>query len=410
VFLRHLSLTNFRNYARLELDFPTRVVILQGGNGQGKTNLLEAIYYLAITRSPHADNDRQLINWLAYREELPFARLVAEVEYDDGPRSIEITLMQAQGSPETSTPTILRRSFKVNGIKQRAIDMVGQMQVVLFLPEDIDLVSGPPARRRRYLDTTICQIDAYYCRHLQQYNRVLTQRNSLLRILRDRGEDPQQLAFWDEKLVEWGSYLIARRRQIMESMNQCVEHIHPDLTGNNEHLRLCYKPSVVIEDQEVLNQELSTSLYQQATVSQEEVQRIEGRFADQLQRDKAQEIARGITLHGPHRDDICFMADGVDMRIYGSRGQQRTVALSLKFAEVDLMREETSGTPILLLDDVLSELDALRRNCLLDMVGDAKQVVITTTDMHLFPRELLNRTNLWRVKEGCIQSENPPEE
>ena len=409
MYLRHLSLTNFRNYARLELDFPTRVVVLQGENAQGKTNLLEAIYYLAITRSPHADSDRQLINWLAYREELPFARLVAEVEYDDGPRSIEITLMQAPESPEMSTPTILRRSFKVNGVKQRAIDMVGQMQVVLFLPEDLDLVSGPPARRRRYLDTTICQIDAYYCRHLQKYNRVLTQRNSLLRILRNRGEDPQQLAFWDEKLVEWGSYLIARRRQLLERMNQCVEHTHPELTGNNEHLRLCYKPSVGIEDQEVLNQELSTPLYQQPTVSQEEVQRIEGRFADQLQRDRAQEIARGTTQYGPHRDDICFMVDGVDMRTYGSRGQQRTVALALKFAELDLMREETDETPILLLDDVLSELDALRRHCLFAMVSDAEQVVITTTDMHLFPKDFLSRTSLWRVQEGCIRSENPPE-
>jgi len=382
---------------------------LQGENAQGKTNLLEAIYYLAITRSPHADSDRQLINWLAHQEELPFARLVAQVEYDDGPRSIEITLMQAPESPENSTPAILRRSFKVNGVKQRAIDMVGQMQVVLFLPEDIDLVSGPPARRRRYLDTTISQIDAYYCRHLQKYNRVLAQRNSLLRILRDRGEDPQQLAFWDKKLVEWGSYLIARRRQILERMNQCVEHIHPELTGNNEHLRLCYKPSVVIEDQEMLNQVLSTPLCQQPTVSQEEVQRVEGRFADQLQRDRAQEIARGTTQHGPHRDDIGFMVNGVDMRTYGSRGQQRTVAVALKFAEVDLMREETDETPILLLDDVLSELDALRRNCLFAMVSDAEQVVITTTDMHLFPRDFLSRTSIWRVQEGCIRSENPPE-
>jgi len=409
VYLRHLSLTNFRNYARLELDFPTRVVVLQGENAQGKTNLLEAIYYLAITKSPYADSDRQLINWLAYREELPFARLVAEVECNGGPRSIEITLMQAPGSHEMSTPGILRRSLKVNGVKRRAIDMVGQMQVVLFLPEDIDLVSGPPAHRRRYLDTTICQIDAYYCRHLQKYNRVLVQRNSLLRILRDRGEDPQQLAFWDEKLVEWGSYLIARRRQILGRMNQYVEHIHSGLTGSNEHLRLIYKPSVGIEDQEVLNQELSTSLYDQPTVSQEEVRRIEGNFAAQLQETRSQEIARGATQHGPHRDDICFMVDSVDMRTYGSRGQQRTVALSLKFAEVDLMREETDETPILLLDDVLSELDALRRNGLLAMVSDAGQVVITTTDMHPFPRDFLNRTSVWKVQEGCIRSENPPE-
>lgn len=407
--LKHLSLTNFRNYARLELAFPTRVIVLQGGNAQGKTNLLEALYYLAITRSPRADSDGQLINWLAHRDELPFARLVADVECGNGPRCVEITLMQTPDPHATSAPGVLQRSFKVNGVKRRAIDMVGQMQVVLFLPEDIALVSGPPAGRRRYLDITICQIDAYYCRHLQKYNRVLAQRNSLLRMLRDRGEDPQQLAFWDEKLVEWGSYLIARRKQILARMNQCVERTHSELTSGDEHLRLSYRPGVGIEDQEALDQQLSTAVYEQLTVSQEEVQRIEQRFMAHLQEGRTQEIARGVTQHGPHRDDILFFVDGVDMRTYGSRGQQRTVALSLKLAEVELMREETGETPILLLDDVLSELDILRRNCLLAMVSNARQVIITTTDMHLFPTGYLGSTSIWRVEEGRIRQESFPE-
>ncbi len=410
MYLKHLSLTNFRNYARLELDFPTRVIILQGENAQGKTNLLEAIYYLAITRSPLADSDRQLINWLAHRDDLHFARLVADVEGAGGSRRLEITLMQTPESQEPPMSATLRRSFKVNGVKRRAMDMVGQMQVVLFLPEDLELVSGPPARRRRYLDITICQVDAYYCRHLQKYNHVLTQRNSLLRMLRDRGEDPQQLAFWDEKLVEWGSYLIARRRQIVGRMNQCVERTHAELTGGHEHLRLSYRPGVAIEDEEALSHQIPTSVYRQPTVSQEEVQRIEERFMAQLQQSRAHEIARGATQHGPHRDDLCFMVGGVDMRTYGSRGQQRTVALSTKLAEVELVREETDETPILLLDDVLSELDALRRKCLLGMVSDAQQVIITTTDTRFFPAGFLNSTSLWRVEEGCIRAENPPEE
>ena len=408
MFLKHLSLTNFRNYARLELDFPTRVIVLQGQNAQGKTNLLEAIYYLAITRSPRADNDRQLINWLAGRDELPFARLVAEIESGRGPLRIETTLMQEPDPHSESSSSVLRRSFKLNGVKRRALDLLGQVQVILFLPEDIDLVSGPPARRRRYLDVTICQIDAFYCRHLQQYNQVLAQRNSLLRTLRDRGGDPDQLAFWDQKLVEWGSYLTARREQIVSRLNEHVAGTHAAITEGSEHLRLTYRPGVLTEENGGSDGTPVGSDPQQLTVSREEVQRIEHLFAAQLHQARPDEIARGATQLGPHRDDISFLVDGVDMRTYGSRGQQRTVALSLKLAEVQLMHEETGETPILLLDDVLSELDAARRACVLAMLGDAEQVIITTTEIPSYAQGSFEGTTIWRVEQGRISPDPPP--
>ena len=408
MFLKHLSLTNFRNYARLELDFPTRVVVLQGHNAQGKTNLLEAIYYLAITRSPRADSDRQLINWLADRDELPFARLVAEIESGRGPLRIETTLMQTPNPHNQASPALLRRSFKVNGVKRRAMDLLGQVQVILFLPEDIDLVSGPPARRRRYLDVTICQIDAYYCRHLQKYNQVLAQRNSLLRTLRDRGDDPEQLAFWNQKLVEWGSYLTARRKQIVGRLNQYVERTHTALTGGDEHLNLTYRPGVQIDGHGASDGTSADSHLQQPTVSREEVQRIESVFASQLREARADEIARGSTQLGPHRDDLSFLVDGVDMRTYGSRAQQRTVALSLKLAEVQLMHEETGETPILLLDDVLSELDAPRRESVLAMLRDAEQVIVTTTELPTYAQGSFEGASLWRVEQGRISLEPPP--
>jgi len=409
VLLKHLSLTNFRNYARLELDFPTRVIVLQGENAQGKTNLLEAIYYLAVTRSPHAESDRQLINWLAGRDELPFARLVADFECERGPLRIETTLMQTPVPGRDAASALLRRTFKVNGVKRRAMDLLGQIQVVLFLPEDVDLVSGPPARRRRYLDITICQIDAYYCRHLQKYNQVLTQRNALLRMLRDRGDDPEQLAYWNQKLVEWGSYLIARRKQILGRMNQCVRGTHGTVTGGNERLWLAYHPRVRINDENACDCGSLVLEGQRPTVSQEEVRRISERFAAQLREVRTEEIARGATKLGPHRDDISFLVDDVDMRAYGSRGQQRTVALSLKLAEVELMREETGETPILLLDDVLSELDTLRRKALLAMLGDGLQVILTTTQMGSYPQGFLETSSLWRVEQGRIRPEGPSE-
>ena len=377
--LTQLSLFNFRNYVRLVLDLPAGVTVLVGDNAQGKTNLLEAVYYLATSRSPHAGSDREIVNWLVTQSEpLPFARLVGRVARGSGELSIEITLTQ-QGEAEGR----YRKQIRLNGVPHRAMDLLGHLNVVLFLPEDIALVSGSPGGRRHYLDATLCQIDPAYCRALARYNQILTQRNALLRDLRERGGEVAQLAFWDEQLVEHGAHLVGRRRECLEDLGSLVRQVHAELTDGAERLRLDYLPSVDLENG--------------ATVPVA--------FAAQLRSLRAREIAAGVTLVGPHRDDLGFAIDGMNAGIYASRGQQRTTALALKLAEVALMFQATGERPVLLLDDVLSELDAHRRSYLLRVLDDGpQQSIISTTDLHVLPEAFVQHAHVRRVSAGRLSS------
>ncbi len=379
--LTHLSLHNFRNYVRLDLDLPPGVSLLQGENAQGKTNLLEAIYYLATTRSPHAGADRELVNWLAVEEEpLPYARLVGRVGRGAGEVAIEITLTQ-----QANHQARYRKQIRLNGVAKRAMDLLGQLNVVLFLPEDIALVSGSPSGRRRYLDAALCQIDPVYCRSLSRYNQIVTQRNALLRDLRERGGDPAQLAFWNDRLVEHGTYLVGRRWEALLALDELANSVHGQLTDGGEMLHLEYVPSVEM-------------------VGPGKADEVALAFRDQVQSLRQREIAAGMTLVGPHRDEVRFLINGMDAGVYGSRGQQRTAALALKLAEVDLMRIETGEYPVLLLDDVLSELDEHRRRFLMHTLEDGvEQAIITTTDLHTIPQAFLQRCHLWRVEMGRLQ-------
>jgi DNA replication and repair protein RecF len=380
--LRHLSLHNFRNYVRLELDLPPGVTLLLGDNAQGKTNLLEAVYYLATTRSSHAGAERELVNWLAVEEEpLPYARLVAEVVRGDQELAIEITLtQQANGR--------YRKHMRLNGVAKRAMDLLGQLTVVLFLPEDISLVSGSPGERRRHLDAMLCQIDPAYCRSLSRYNQVVTQRNALLRDLRERGGDQDQLTFWDDRLVKHGAAIVARRWDALLALDQLSSEIHAALTDGIERLHLQYVPSV-------------------ETAGPEPEQAIGAAFQEQLLSLRSREVPAGVTLVGPHRDEVRFVVNDADAGIYGSRGQQRTAALALKLAEVDLMRRETGQQPLLLLDDVLSELDARRRRFLVEWLSSEdgpEQAVITTTNLHALPQAFAHACQLWRVEMGQLSA------
>jgi DNA replication and repair protein RecF len=380
--LTHLSLHNFRNYVRLDLDLPPGVAVLLGDNAQGKTNLLEAVYYLATSRSPHAGADRELVNWLAVEQEpLPYARLVGRVARGESVLTIEITLTQQANNGDR-----YRKQIRVNGVARRAMDLLGQLNVVLFLPEDIALVSGSPSLRRRYLDVMLCQIDPPYCRSLSRYNRIVTQRNALLRDLRERGGGPAQLSFWDERLVEHGTTLITRRQAALIALDELAHAVHGELTGGVERLRLRYLPSVEIDGQE-------------GTAA------VSATFQTQLEALRRREIAAGMTVLGPHRDELRFSINDVDAGTYGSRGQQRTVALALKLAEVDLMWRETGQFPVVLLDDVLSELDAHRRRCLLHRLASTdgpRQAIITTTDLHTLPEAFLQGCQLWQVQMGRL--------
>jgi DNA replication and repair protein RecF len=363
------------------LDLPPGATVLQGDNAQGKTNFLDAIHIIATTRSARGAPEREWIHWLAFEEPLPFARIVAKVRRATSIIQVEMTAALGENGNGVS------KRMKINGVPRRAVDIIGQLTVVLFSPLDIDLIAGSPARRRRYLDIMNAQIDAKYLRSLQQYNRVLLQRNSLLRLIRDRQAKPDQLAYWDHQLVELGAYVIDRRREAVQALNALAEEIHPALTGRQELLQVSYRPNLGASEPEPL-----------APLAElpEQLRRA-------IQAAQTREIAQGVSLVGPHRDDLYFTTDGADTAVYGSRGQQRTAALALKLAEAQYIRERTGEQPILLLDDVMSELDARRRHHVLASVQPDQQVIFTATDLEDFAPDFLARATLLRVKAGRIE-------
>ncbi len=409
--LTQLSLINFRNYARLDLELPTGPVLVRSDNAQGKTNLLEAVYYLATTRSNFARAERQLINWQAVEQDpFPFARLEGHVRRNTSQFQIDITLIP-------SDKGTVRKEMRLNGVKKRALDVVGQLNAVIFLPEDIELITGAPSARRRYLDATLCQIDPTYCRALAQYGKVLTQRNALLKQLVERGgeklpqrsdeapqrSDEDQLLFWDEQLAEHGALLIVRRQEAITELDRLGRSRYRLLGEQQEVFRLHYAPSFDPQHRPLLDYQRPLSLEEllpsaQTTPSTTEVAEA---FKTHLRQARREELARGVTIFGPQRDDVHFTVDGVDMTLYGSRGQQRTTALALKLAEVDLM-VHTTGEPPVLLDDVMSELDAKRRARVMAMVDGVEQSILTTTDWTDFSDQFRAQALLLQVVDGQI--------
>lgn len=397
--LTRLSLTNFRNYSRLTLDLPPGAVLLRGHNAQGKTNLLEAIYFLSTTRTPFARADRQLINWLSLDNEvLPFARAEATVQRNGDAFQIAITVLRDRDN--------FRKEIRFNGAKKRALDVIGKLTTVMFLPEDIELVTGRPELRRRYLDITLCQIDPDYCLALNRYNKTLTQRNALLKQLYERGGDPDQLIFWDERLVRAGAVLIGRRHDAILDLDLVARQRHRELSGGREGLRLYYAPSLDPHDRPQPNYQLPLALEDLGprSIPAPPLAQIAEAFQARLTAARNQEIARGVTLVGPHRDDLHFLVDGIDMTLYGSRGQQRTAALSTKLAEVELMRRVTGETPILLLDDVMSELDADRRQHVIALLNSVEQALATTTDWNDYDAAFRAGATLFEVQDGRIEA------
>ncbi|UCC65359.1 MAG: DNA replication/repair protein RecF [Anaerolineae bacterium] len=403
MYLQHLSLINFRNYVRLDLDLPASTIVLQGANAQGKTNLLEAIYYLATSRSPHTTADRQLINWLADEEPLPHARLVAEIFKGETAYRIEVTLLKQA----SANGVRLQKEIRINGVPRRAMDLLGVVNAVLFRPQDMELADGPPSRRRHYLDATLCQVNRPYCETLRDYQQVIEQRNALLRSLRDRGRAAgDELFFWDEKLVASGARLVATRQATLAELERLAQPVHRTLSGGKETLRLRYAPSFDPSRDPDAAYQMALSLDAALgsgdfpMVAPSQVAEVFGTHLRQIQRE---EIARGMTLLGPHRDDFRLEANGVDLRTYGSRGQQRTAILSLKLAETQFMRQATGHQPILLLDEVMAELDRHRQQHLLKAVTSVQQAVLTTTEWDVFGEQFLTRSLRLSVREGRIQ-------
>lgn len=394
--VRHLSLTNFRLYARLESPLPAGPLILVGANAQGKTSLLEALYYLATAQSHHAATDRQLIHFLALDETQPFARIVAEVEARQEVLRVEIRLIVDPGNGEGR----LRKEILLNGAKKRVSDLAGRVNVVLFLPQDMAIVEGAPSDRRRYLDLALAQVDGAYHFAQGEYAKVLTQRNALLKQLQERGGSPDQLDFWDDKLGELAGTLMAARIAALAELEALAAPIHRDLTAGQSGLRLAYHPA--FDPVAALDGQLGLPLQVPVHRVGLSAADIEARLKEKLRACRGEEIARGATLYGPHRDELRFVANGVDVGTYGSRGQARTAVLALKLAELAWMRARSGEWPVLLLDEVLAELDANRRRDLLNRLDGAEQCVMTTTDLNLFPDEFRQRATVWHIQNGHV--------
>ncbi len=398
MFLTFLALSHFRNYAHLELELTPGITLLHGNNAQGKTNLLEAIFFLATARSPHAGAERELIHWGAANEPIPFARVEARVARASG-QLVELEIVLVTGEERDLATARVSKRIKVNGVNKRALDLLGNLNVVLFLPEDLDLVFGSPGDRRRYLDTTLSQIDPKYSRALSQFGQVLEQRNALLKEFRERSFNAAELEPWNQKLIESGSYVMARRAQAVDSYNDLVAEIHPRLTSRHESLRLLYQPTIPLE---AFTPPATRQLGLGLTPPPAPLEQIGEAFRQQLAEMRSREVGAALTLVGPHRDDLRFFIDGVDMITYASRGQGRTIAVSLKLAEMELMRMETGEEPVLLLDDVMSELDKPRRAALADAILRAPQAIVSATDLDDFTPEFLSQARVLQVSEGRI--------
>ena len=406
--IRYLSLTNFRNYARLELALPERPLLLYGANAQGKTSLLEAIYFLATGSSPLTPLDRQLIKWDAEAEGLPYARVWAEVVRQTHIQEVEIVVEKRTLANGTDR---LQKTIRVDRARKRRTDLAGRLNVVLFTPQDVELVSGPPAGRRRYLDDTLCQVDGAYCTALERYGEALHQRNATLRHLRDEGGDSTQLAPFEEVLACQGVIVAHGRRELVAALSQRADRIHQQLTGGAEWLRLEYHPNFDPAAPPALKYQMELGLQPYAGppagIGAEEL--VEA-FRQALLARRADEVERGMTLIGPHRDEIAFIAGNpaqgtheIDLGTYGSRGQQRTAVLALKLAQLEWMRERTNETPVLLLDEVLAELDTARRRYLLERVDSVEQALLTATDPDMFSARFREQAALWEIRGGvCI--------
>ena len=387
----------------MSLAFEPGSILLQGRNAQGKTNILEAIYYLSSITTPHARTDRQLINWLSLNHDvLPFTRLEALVKRQGGTLQIVITIVK-----EGQT---FKKDVRLNGIKKRAMDVIGKLNTVMFLPEDIALVTGSPGVRRRYLDSLLCQIDPEYCRALSQYNKIMTQRNALLKELGEHRRSADQLAYWDQQLAQEGAILVTRRHNAVLELDTTARRHHRELSDGLEGLRLHYAPSFDPHDRPVPDFQLPliTEDLGPALVPAPPVKQVVSTFITRLESLRRREIDRGVTLIGPHRDDLHFLVDGVDINFYGSRGQQRTAALSTKLAEVKLMRETTGETPVLLLDDVMSELDSVRRAQVISSIQAVDQAVLTTTDWDDFSDAFRQKAQRYAVTSGQLMPADEP--
>lgn len=400
MYLTRLSLTNFRIFSRLDVQIPRRVTLLVGDNAQGKTTLLEAVYFLSTFTSLQASTDRQLISFNADIVPLVVARIVAEFSRDSQDHKMEIRIIQESNGNGSARA---RKEILVNDVKRSAQESIGLFNSVLFLPQMMCVLEGGPDERRRYLNLMISQAVPGYAQALSEYNQAVTQRNALLKQLNERGGDPEQLLFWDDLLSSRGAQIMHARINAIDELEKIASGIHQQLTRNEEVLRLvyqpAYKPAQLGGNQAALPMRIDV---QRDAFSQED---IKTGMMETLKNLRREEIARGITTLGPHRDEMRVMSNRIDLSDFGSRGQVRTALLALKLAEVHWLKQKAGSWPVLLLDETLAELDKKRRHDLLDAFQDCEQAILTTADKEQFRDDFLHPNTIWHIHMGIVTKE-----
>jgi DNA replication and repair protein RecF len=400
MWLSQLALVNFRNLSRLRLEPQPGVLLFCGRNGQGKTNLLESVYVLATTRSPRTSVERELLSWKTPEDAdlaavvAPFARLEARVRRLEGEIHLELTFEADRPGVDSAATGPVARAIKVNGLPTRATGLVGQLPVVYFSPGDVELAGGPPAGRRQYLNLANSQASPSHLRALQRYNRVLLQRNQVLRLVRERRQPTTALEPWTDQLVNWGAQILHQRLRMLRLVDERLVTIFRELAGTTETLQVAYRSTACDPAS--------------PSKPRDGLDLIDG-FRQRQGQQAAREIDQAVSLVGPHRDDFTFLLDGVDLNRFGSRGQQRLAVLALKLAEADWMRDEIGELPVVLLDDVLSELDPPRRGYVLQRVAapeptQQRQVWITTTETANFSHEFLSSAQRYEIDAGHVRT------
>jgi len=360
MFIESIELSNFRNYGQLHMSFSEGTNVLYGDNAQGKTNILEAIYVCSTTKSHKGSKDREIVK---FGEEESHIKMM--VRRDNIPYRIDMHLKKNKA-----------KGIAVNGVPiKKASELFGIVNVIFFSPEDLNIIKNGPAERRRFIDLELCQLNKIYVYNLLQYNRVVIQRNKLLKDMEFNPSLKETMEIWDMQLVKFGKEIIKIRTQFIKELNELIHDIHFHLSGEKEDLVIQYEPNVEAEE-----------------------------FERALEKNRFQETRQKLTLTGPHRDDLNFIVNGTDIRKFGSQGQQRTAALSLKLSEIELVKKTVKDYPVLLLDDVLSELDSKRQEHLLSEINRI-QTMITCTGLDEFVNSKFRMDKIFRIVDGTIGDE-----
>jgi DNA replication and repair protein RecF len=389
--VRRLQLTNFRTYASLDLELEPGRLLFLGDNAQGKSNLLEAVYMLASGKSPRTSTEAELIGWQQEAPEQPFARMQALVQG----RSGELQLEMVVAGPSQTPGARGGKRVRINGIPKRGVDFVGSLRAVLFTADDLEIISGPPATRRGYLDSALSQANRAYYASLQNYGRVMQQRNATLKRIRDGQAGVDELLLWDDTFANEAANIIALRQRAVRQLGALAAESHTELSGTGEALAIAYEAQLGDEFRPLLQPEASAA-------------EIRPLFSMAQAAQRRREVAAGISLVGPHRDDVSIKLNGVAASSFGSRAQIRTAALSLRLAEARMLRTDGDDPPVLLLDDIVSELDEKRRGSVLDGVAGFEQVWFTATTGSWLPDGFVEASRRYTVTRGSVTREGSP--